>query len=108
MQKHSNDKDQAEKADTASNSEFNEPLGTGWILTTERLPDEGQEVTIRMMHGQIKQVVKDKNYSGGWKQPNCQGWEHVSWHASTITHWRPEIFDHPTRTGPEDAPWMST
>ena len=79
----------------------------GWIETKERLPEEGQEVTVRMIHGQIMQVVKDKHYCGGWKQVNCQGWEIVTWHADSITHWRPEVFTRPSKNGPADAPWMT-
>lgn len=78
----------------------------GWIDCKDRLPDEGQEVTVRMDHGQIRQVVKDKRYSGGWKQVNCFGWECVSFDAGSITDWRPEIFERPCKTGPDDAPWM--
>ena len=79
----------------------------GWISTKDRLPDEGQEVTVRMRNGQINQVVKDKHYCGGWKQVNCQGWEIVTWHADSITHWRPEVISRPSNTGPADAPWMT-
>lgn len=80
---------------------------SGWIATKEKFPEEGQEVTVRMDHGQIRQVVKDKKYAGGWKQVNCAGWECVTWHADSITHWRPEIFERPKHTGPKDAPWMT-
>lgn len=80
---------------------------SGWIRTKDRLPEEGQEVTVRMSHGQIKQVVKDNHYCGGWKQVNCQGWEIVTWDAGSITHWRPEIFERPEMKGPKDAPWMT-
>ena len=79
----------------------------GWTATKDRLPEEGQEVTVRMNHGQIAQVVKDSHYNGGWKQVNCQGWEMVTWHADSITHWRPEVFERPSKTGPKDAPWMT-
>ena len=78
----------------------------GWIDATNELPNEGLEVTVRCLHGQIKQVVKDKGYSGGWKQVNCFGWECVSFDPSFITNWRPEIFQRPKMTGPKDAPWM--
>ena len=71
----------------------------GWVSTKDQLPQEGQEVTIRMMHGQIRQAVKDKGYAGGWRQPNCAGWEIVTWHGDTITHWRPEIFERPSKDG---------
>lgn len=71
----------------------------GWIATKDQLPQEGQEVTIRMVHGQIRQAVKDKGYAGGWRQPNCAGWEIVTWRGDTITHWRPETFDRPSKDG---------
>lgn len=67
----------------------------GWISTKDRLPEEGQEVTARMSHDQIRQIVKDKHYCGGWKQRNCAGWEIVSYYEDSITHWRPEIFERP-------------
>lgn len=78
-----------------------------WISTKNQLPAEGQEVTALLNHGQISQVVKDKHYAGGWKQVNCMGWESVSHYSNTITHWRPEIFVRPNKTGPDDAPWMA-
>jgi len=71
----------------------------GWIATKDQLPQEGREVTIRMMHGQIRQAVKDKGYAGGWRQPNCAGWEIVTWQGDIITHWRPEIFERPSKDG---------
>ena len=78
----------------------------GWTATKERMPAEGQEVTVRMSHGQIRQVVRDSKYAGGWKQANCQGWEIDSWSEDSITHWRAEVFERPKNTGPADAPWM--
>jgi hypothetical protein len=80
---------------------------SGWIETKDQLPEEGQEVTIYMQSGQILQVVKDKHFCGGWKQPNCCGWEMITWHPDSITHWRPEIIQRPSMTGPQDAPWMT-
>jgi len=77
-----------------------------WTKVAETPPAEGQEVTVRMSHGQIRQVVKDSGYSGGWKQVNCRGWECVSFDPSSISHWRSEIFARPSAIGPTDAPWM--
>lgn len=77
-----------------------------WIKTEDQMPENGQEVTALMDHGQIRQIVRDTHYSGGWKQVNCQGWECVSFDPRTITHWRPEVFERPTMRGPKDAPWM--
>jgi hypothetical protein len=79
----------------------------GWISVKDEMPQEGQEVTVRMDHGQIRQVVRDKKYAGGWKQVNCTGWECVAFDSEAITHWRHEIFERPYRAGPEDAPWMT-
>ena len=78
-----------------------------WIATKDRMPENEQEVTIFMQPGQIKQVVRDKTFCGGWKQANCAGWELVTWHADSITHWRPDVFARPSMTGPSDAPWMA-
>jgi hypothetical protein len=78
-----------------------------WTKTADGYPENGREVTVRMSHGQIRQVVRDTTYSGGWKQVNCQGWECVSHDPSSITHWRPEIFERPDCKGPADAPWMT-
>jgi len=79
----------------------------GWISTKERMPENGQEVTVRMNHGHILQVVRDSHYVGGWKNVNHQGWELVTLDHACITHWRPEVFNRPSKTGPKDAPWMT-
>lgn len=78
----------------------------GWIATKDEFPRDGQEVTIFMRLGQVKQVVRDEKFCGGWKQANCAGWESVAWDVGSVTHWRPEIFVRPNVTGPSDAPWM--
>ena len=79
---------------------------SSWIKTADKMPEEGQEITARLSHGQIRQLVRDSRYSGGYKQVNCRGWECVSFDPRTVTHWRPEVFDRPEQTGPDDAPWM--
>ena len=69
----------------------------GWIKTKHQLPEDGQEVTIYMRNGQIKQVVRDTDYVGGWKQMDYQGWVFVTWNADNVTHWRSQIFDLPKK-----------
>lgn len=78
----------------------------GWISIDDRLPDMEQEVTVLMTHGQIRQVVRS-NYTSGFKQPNCTGWECLSLAKMehTITHWRPEVHPRLPEDGPSDAPW---
>lgn len=77
---------------------------SGWISTQDAMPEEGQEVTVCMSHGQIRQVVKDKYYAGGWKQPNCSGWESVTLYSKGVTHWRVERIEPPD----EYAMWIPT
>ncbi|ENX08842.1 DUF551 domain-containing protein [Acinetobacter variabilis] len=62
-----------------------------WISTSERMPDEGEEVFVHY-YGQISQATRDKKYSGGFKQRNCYGWEAVS---SYISHWIPKSIELP-------------
>lgn len=78
----------------------------GWIPAAELMPADGQEVTVMTNHGQVRQIVRDARYSGGWKQVNCQGWECVSFDPTYVTHWRADIVARPKMTGPKDAPWM--
>lgn len=80
---------------------------SAWIKAEDQMPENGQEVTALLDHGQIRQIVRDTQYSGGWKQVNCNGWECVSFDPRTITHWRPDVFERPTMSGPKDAPWMT-
>ena len=81
----------------------------GWISITERLPETGQEVTVLMTHSQIRQVVRADNYSSGFKQANCTGWECLSLAKMehTVTHWRPEVHPRLPDAGPNDAPWRT-
>jgi len=62
-----------------------------WISTSERMPNEGEEVFVHY-YGQISQATRDKKYSGGFKQRNCYGWESVS---SYISHWMPKSIELP-------------
>lgn len=56
-----------------------------WILISERMPKEGEEVFVHHF-GHVVQATKDEKYLGGFKQRNCYGWEAVS---SYISHWIP-------------------
>ena len=62
-----------------------------WIETSERMPNEGEEVLVHH-YGHVVQATKDKKYSGGFKQRNCYGWEAVS---SYISHWMPKNIELP-------------
>lgn len=62
-----------------------------WIETSERMPNEGEEVLVHH-YGHIVQATRDKKYSGGFKQRNCYGWEAVS---SYISHWIPKSIQLP-------------
>jgi hypothetical protein len=77
-----------------------------WISVDDKLPKEGTEVTVYMIGGAIRQVVKDKRF-GGWKSPNCGGWEQVT--SSFITHWTRAKLKRPVggswANGPDNAPW---
>lgn len=69
-----------------------------WISVEDALPAEGQEVTAYLDLGQVRQIVRDSMYSGGWRQANCTGWELVSHWPSTVKYWRAEIFERPVGT----------
>ncbi|HBG06305.1 MAG: hypothetical protein A2075_12105 [Geobacteraceae bacterium GWC2_58_44] len=77
-----------------------------WISVEDRLPKEGTEVTVYMIGGAIRQVVKDKRF-GGWKSPNCGGWQQET--SAFITHWTRAKLVRPVggswAGGPDDAPW---
>jgi hypothetical protein len=77
-----------------------------WIRVDDRLPKEGEEVTVYMIGGEIRQVVKDKRF-GGWKSPNCGGWQQET--NAFITHWTRSKLKRPADgswcNGPDDAPW---
>lgn len=79
-----------------------------WTAVKDALPAEGTEVTVRLFGGQIRQVVRDAMFCGGWKQVNCASWECVSLRKDEVTHWHPAIVARPDTSGPRDAPWMTT
>lgn len=62
-----------------------------WVSTSERMPNEGEEVLVHH-YGHVVQATKDKKYSGGFKQRNCFGWESVSCY---ISHWMPKSIELP-------------
>ena len=81
------------------------PTGT-WTAAKDGLPADGTEVTVQMFGGQVRQVVRDGSFFGGWKQVNCAGWECMTLRKDAVTHWHPAILPRPEMTGPDDAPWM--
>lgn len=61
-----------------------------WIPTSESLPEEGVEVLVHR-YGQVIQATKDSEYSGGFKERNCYGWQATY----GVTHWMPKNFKLP-------------
>ena len=61
-----------------------------WIPTSESLPEEGVEVLVHR-YGQVIQATKDSEYSGGFKERNCYGWQATY----AVTHWMPKNFKLP-------------
>lgn len=57
-----------------------------WISTSERMPEEGEEVFVHS-YGQVRQATRASSWAGGFKERNCYGWESVS---SYISHWMPK------------------
>ena len=43
-----------------------------WISTSERMPEEGEEVLVHNL-GQVRQVTRDSKWAGGFKERNCYG-----------------------------------
>lgn len=77
-----------------------------WVSVDEKFPDDGEEVTVYCCDCQVRQVVRDSKYAGGWKQPNCTGWECVSLSSHFIIHWMRHKVPRPSGSGgPKDAPW---
>ncbi len=71
-----------------------------WYNIHERQPEQGQIVTLYMSHRQMRQAVCDKGYSGGFKMPNCAGWECVGQHWGWM--WSPCYVPPPS---PEESKW---
>lgn len=56
-----------------------------WISTSERMPNEGEEVLVHNL-GQVRQVTRDSSWAGGFKERNCYGWQA----AYSQSHWMPK------------------
>ena len=56
-----------------------------WISTSDRMPDEGEEVLVHSL-GQVRQVTRDSKWAGGFKERNCYGWQA----AYDQSHWMPK------------------
>lgn len=50
-------------------------VGVVWNHIEVAQPEEGQRVTLYFQHGQLRDAVCAKDYAGGFKLANCQGWE---------------------------------
>ena len=61
-----------------------------WISTSERMPDEGEEVLVHNL-GQVRQVTRDSKWAGGFKERNCYGWQA----AYGQSHWMPKSIELP-------------
>ncbi len=61
-----------------------------WISTSERMPDEGEEVLVHSL-GQVRQVTRDSKWAGGFKERNCYGWQA----AYSQSHWMPKSIELP-------------
>ncbi|WP_296284669.1 DUF551 domain-containing protein [uncultured Acinetobacter sp.] len=56
-----------------------------WISTSERMPNEGEEVLVHNL-GKVRQVTRDSSWAGGFKERNCYGWQA----AYSQSHWMPK------------------
>ena len=56
-----------------------------WISTSERMPEEGEEVFVHS-YGQVRQATRDSSWAGGFKERNCYGWQA----AYSQSHWMPK------------------
>lgn len=61
-----------------------------WISTSERMPDEGEEVLVHS-YGQVRQATRDSSWAGGFKERNCYGWQAT--HGQS--HWMPKSIELP-------------
>lgn len=60
------------------------------ISTSERMPEEGEEVFVHSL-GQVRQVTRDSKWAGGFKERNCYGWQA----AYSQSHWMPKSIELP-------------
>ena len=63
-----------------------------WISTSERMPEEGEEVLVHNL-GQVRQVTRDSKWAGGFKERNCYGWQA----AYSQSHWMPKSIELPEK-----------
>ena len=56
-----------------------------WISTSERMPEEGEEVFVHS-YGQVRQATRASSWAGGFKERNCYGWQA----AYSQSHWMPK------------------
>ena len=56
-----------------------------WISTSERMPEEGEEVFVHS-YGQVRQATRDSSWAGGFKERNCYGWQATY----SQSHWMPK------------------
>lgn len=61
-----------------------------WISTSDRMPEEGEEVLVHNL-GQVRQVTRDSKWAGGFKERNCYGWQA----AYSQSHWMPKSIELP-------------
>lgn len=61
-----------------------------WISTSDRMPEEGEEVLVHSL-GQVRQVTRDSKWAGGFKERNCYGWQA----AYGQSHWMPKSIELP-------------
>ncbi|WP_261182942.1 MULTISPECIES: DUF551 domain-containing protein [unclassified Acinetobacter] len=61
-----------------------------WISTSDRMPEEGEEVFVHSL-GQVRQVTRDSKWAGGFKERNCYGWQA----AYGQSHWMPKSIELP-------------
>ena len=61
-----------------------------WISTSDRMPEEGEEVLVHRL-GQVRQATHDSKWAGGFKERNCYGWQA----AYGQSHWMPKSIELP-------------
>jgi hypothetical protein len=61
-----------------------------WISTSERMPEEGEEVFVHS-YGQVRQATRDSSWAGGFKERNCYGWQATY----SQSHWMPKNIELP-------------
>ena len=61
-----------------------------WISTSERMPEEGEEVFVHS-YGQVRQATRDSSWAGGFKERNCYGWQATY----SQSHWIPKSIELP-------------